>query len=392
MRAHKKNLAFTILFFLFFSCNENVKKSYVNVSSEFENIVVDTNMTFLKLSTIATSIDYIPLQTSENFIIGKIDKIKLFNNKFYILDKKSAKSLFIFDRSGKFLFSKTARKDELISINNLTDFFIDEKSELIYLYARDAKTIFVFNCSNGYLVRKIKLNGFFQNIAVLNPNSIILMRDGKQYADSYGDYKMCLFDSIGNLQKKWFDQAINKSFNIGQFVFDPNLSNGQFVFARTFIDTIYFLSDTGMNARYFVNLGGTNDKEIFTSNNYKKVISLLEKSESSYMSNFIFNSDSTLTFFMKSGNSIGQYNYNKKTKTGKLLRYIKNDIDNNMLPLMDYRNEKVAVSVIPADIVQQFFNLNSTTPDFKIKYKKLIELNNLITQDSNPVIALMSFN
>lgn len=55
-----------------------------------------------KLSQLIDSVVYIPLETSENCLIGRISKIVYSERCFYILDD-TANCLFKFDESGRFL-------------------------------------------------------------------------------------------------------------------------------------------------------------------------------------------------------------------------------------------------------------------------------------------------
>ncbi|PKO98453.1 MAG: hypothetical protein CVU13_09855 [Bacteroidetes bacterium HGW-Bacteroidetes-8] len=55
----------------------------------------------VKLSEVANSIEYIPLETSDSILIGNISKIVCENNKIYVSDNSD--KLFVFDREGMHL-------------------------------------------------------------------------------------------------------------------------------------------------------------------------------------------------------------------------------------------------------------------------------------------------
>ncbi|MDR3095059.1 MAG: 6-bladed beta-propeller, partial [Bacteroidales bacterium] len=57
----------------------------------------------LLLSEIASDVTYIPLETSPECLIGRIDKIISFDDKYYILDRQT-ESILVFDSTGKYLF------------------------------------------------------------------------------------------------------------------------------------------------------------------------------------------------------------------------------------------------------------------------------------------------
>ena len=63
-----------------------------------------------QLDTVQTSdinpiceVKYIPLELTDNSLIGKIDKMLFRNNYFYILDKSANIGVFVFNENGKFI-------------------------------------------------------------------------------------------------------------------------------------------------------------------------------------------------------------------------------------------------------------------------------------------------
>ena len=81
-----------------------------------------------KLSEFATNVEYIPLQTTDNSLMGRFtNKIVLMNKRFYI---ENTNEILCFDMDGKFLFKlqKTGRgPEEYIAINDF-DVSSDNKS------------------------------------------------------------------------------------------------------------------------------------------------------------------------------------------------------------------------------------------------------------------------
>lgn len=56
-----------------------------------------------KLSEIVEQVILIPLETKEESLIGRIDKLMEYKGLYYILDRDSRKGLIIFDSNGKFI-------------------------------------------------------------------------------------------------------------------------------------------------------------------------------------------------------------------------------------------------------------------------------------------------
>jgi len=149
-----KNRSFITLIALstaIISCNSGVDKGADN------NKVIDIEKSIgktavVKLSEVAKSIDYIPLETNDSVLISYISRIICENDKIYVTDNSD--KLYIFDLSGKYLntlFRKGRGPGEYI---NLRNFKVDEKSGniLVLDYTGD---ISIYD-TNLNFVKKIK--------------------------------------------------------------------------------------------------------------------------------------------------------------------------------------------------------------------------------------------
>lgn len=67
------------------------------------SIQIDWDHTSLGDFTVE-NIEYIPLETTENSLLGSVSKVLFRNNRFYVLDKMSG-GVYVFDRMGNFLSS-----------------------------------------------------------------------------------------------------------------------------------------------------------------------------------------------------------------------------------------------------------------------------------------------
>ena len=88
-------------------------------------INLDTKENIVKLSDIADTVTFIPLETKEESRLGSIDKLILENGNYIIVDKQLASAVFVFDQRGKFLHKigrKGKAKNEYIE---LTDAAVD---------------------------------------------------------------------------------------------------------------------------------------------------------------------------------------------------------------------------------------------------------------------------
>ena len=154
-----KNKIVTITFLLIgicFSCrNKNEAIKGETTDSGFNVIRLDPEQkiddNFL-ISHLTDSIEYIPIETTDNTIIGRIGKIVHWNSNFYVLDRLT-ETIFCFDNKGKFL-NKLQKKglgpDEYYSI---TDFCVSKSGEL-WVYS-SAQAFLKYDITNNQLLKKI---------------------------------------------------------------------------------------------------------------------------------------------------------------------------------------------------------------------------------------------
>ncbi len=118
----------------------------------------------IKAEDLITDIQYIPLETNSNCLIGHIDKIAISDDRLYILDKDSSKKLFVFDLDGNFIGSIGEPGKGPQEYIKLIDFSIDEKTKEIVLLDNFRK-ILIFKFSGEFVKsKKLSEKNFFQNI------------------------------------------------------------------------------------------------------------------------------------------------------------------------------------------------------------------------------------
>lgn len=138
---------------IFLSCvNKDTTESVSTTFSNVKHIKIDIKDAEEKiLSSIVDSISYVFLETNDSCLIGNIDKVVAYNNRFYILDKEKSKTLFIFDARGK-LITKINRKGKGPGeYSTPDDFVIDKEEKTVEIYNRALKKILKFNMDGKFL-------------------------------------------------------------------------------------------------------------------------------------------------------------------------------------------------------------------------------------------------
>jgi hypothetical protein len=375
------------------SCFQDNTRSVTTVAKDFVTLTADTSVLTMKLTDIASHITYVPLETTGSNFVGKVDKIELWDSLFFILDKRFAKSFFLFDKTGKFIYQKKVKTGDLSRISSISDFSIDRHNKVVYLFAGEQKMVMGFDIRTGNLLYSFPIKGFFSQVAFIDAHNFLFFRDGiHKYNDKYGEYRACLMNEKGTLLKRWIDNPINPYVNAGDIVYSQNNTDGQLLFTRTFIDTIYSFKNAAIEAVYKVDLGtGINSTVPRTIKDQNSIMAYISSPTSSFITYTLFSTTRNLGFYIKFNTAICLYYYDKQLKKGHLIRSFKNDIDNTLITLPNYMNDSCFVSAIDASALQQQYSFVSSTPDFATKYTKLIALNKEINAESNPVVAIVDF-
>lgn len=156
-----KNIYIFICFILVcFSCKkEATVRSIITNDSIFQTILVDPDDISLKeptnISAIADNIEYVPLQTADSILIGSLEKIIVWNKRYYIWDQLT-ESIFCFDSKGKFIFKLCNRGEGPEEYPRIRDFTMDMENGNIGIYSDMARAIYIYT-KDGEFIRKNKI-------------------------------------------------------------------------------------------------------------------------------------------------------------------------------------------------------------------------------------------
>ncbi len=158
-----KKIGYLLILILPFmvSCKKSrTVESFVTNDSLFQIITVNPDDINRKersrISEIAESIEYIPLQTEDSILIGEVSKIIVWENKYYILDKLS-ETIFCFGSDGKYqnrIYRQGTGPDEYLRIFNFT---IDRGTGNIVIYSDMGQGLYEYT-SDGKFVKKTSVS------------------------------------------------------------------------------------------------------------------------------------------------------------------------------------------------------------------------------------------
>lgn len=392
MNTLKKIVIFS--FVSLFACASNKEK----VKSEIIRIPIDPNE--IKFcddwGTIIEDIDFIPLETQKDAVIGGIGKIQ-FQNKTFLI-KTSDHKVFAFSNIGKLVyhFSNIGKgKNELPFV--LDCCFGQDKQ--LYIFGSDnylvidtaynivaEKNLPVSECTSignspvSWLVESS--NVFFQ---WYNSNSV-----------SPGNEKFCLYitDSSGKILSKHF--PYDHFTGEGSF---PQSTGNTLVAPPNLNDTIYYFNQGAINPMFYIDFGGKK----YISGTYKTETSDDLRTPHHLSSFFVRNglcgeilepvmNDEYLIFKFSSSKYRINCIYNKISKNVLLTTCYYNQIDNLFTPLHIFASyDNYFVASIDAWKVRQLMDENKTTCTFLNEKRRLELLEKLknVKETDNPVLMII---
>jgi hypothetical protein len=165
-----------LLLALVFSAFNSIEKDPVNVI----DVLSTPKSIMTNLSDIASDIEYIPLQTTPNSIIGRIISIKVRGNYIYVatVDRK----LFCFDKSGKYLLNlnKVGKGPE--EYEYCSEFDVNETNSIIAVKGLREIILYKQTSEDFIFLKRVKLANSPDVINFTGKNDNILL----QYSNTYG--------------------------------------------------------------------------------------------------------------------------------------------------------------------------------------------------------------
>ncbi len=252
------NKIYSLIFILALLACSNNKETYFettkNVSATIHNdslyvINLDTAQARdIRFSELFSKVHYIPLETNERSLIGRINQICEKGDTLFILDGIIAKKVYAFNKKGKFLFQVGERGNG--PGEYLTPTTIGINGQNFYIYDSGKKQILFYDLYTSDFSHAFKLN-------LQTENRYVALFNGEIYSDAYDFNKTNPFliqsiDSItGKSSQQWL---VTRSYNLG--IADPHFFTGEIFFYHTptglryhqmFTDTIIQINQKGVS-------------------------------------------------------------------------------------------------------------------------------------------------
>jgi len=135
-----------VLTFALFSCNSVTESSISNSTTiDIENSIGKAKV--VKLSELAKSIEYIPLETNDSVLLSEISGIVYSNDRIYVSDNSK---IFVFDNTGKYIRTLNKKGRGPGEYMMILSFKVDKSSGSIYITDQLGK-VYIYDSLHNYV-------------------------------------------------------------------------------------------------------------------------------------------------------------------------------------------------------------------------------------------------
>lgn len=224
----------------------------------------------LFLSDVVDSVWGVKLETSDESIIGVIDRIQLFNGNIYVLDRYKTKSLKCFEMNGTYIRTIGRIGNGPGEYVEITDFLFDENGITIYDQFQHK---FIFFNDKGDFVDERKLPFYFLRFYRFDQNNYLFsaVNADNEHLDKIVGYSVWSCDSTSAISKRG---RYKKKDKYTSYLVENNFQKvgNNVYYKEAKSDTIFRISDEGnIHAELVVGFGKmTPPDKLFLSENQKE--------------------------------------------------------------------------------------------------------------------------
>lgn len=225
---------------LFFSgCNE---KQPDNIGNAL-NVVEINNPAHISIEDFITDIDTIRLETSDKCLISSISKMRIMDQRYYILTNNSS-SIYVFNSDGSFNSEISDTGNGPGEYVRITSFEVDRTNKRIILSDAFSRRIFIYN-TDGVQIEVLQLD-FEPRLIIPHGNGFLNIYSGLR--NQYGkkemeNYNVHFLDSKGKFISSAIKITTPKRIDIGtDFIIDC-LNNGDVLFQPVLSNIVFKIEE-----------------------------------------------------------------------------------------------------------------------------------------------------
>ena len=323
---------------------------------------------------------FVKLETNESCLLGAIDQIEVFANKIYILDSYQTKSIYVFDKEGKYLNRLEGNRRGPGEFLMPLCFAIDPTDSALIVKDHQQSALLRYALNDLSFIDKIKTEEYPISFGVIPEQEALAF----YYPDrGNNDYQLRITDKNGQFIKELLpvDPKSKVLHGLGQnfYVYDGKLN----VFPH-FSNTIFSITPDSTTQRYHFYFGDYHfpDDEIFQKKEYNSQAIMSEIMNNSYvrlMAPYETDEHLLVKYYVKRQVLLGIYNKKKHTAI-------------NLDPEMVIDSLHLGTFPVPIGFNHNEF-IGQLTLDIQQKNRIMIpELQKLMadySEDSNPILILV---
>lgn len=373
-------ISISILFLHLSSCQDNNRNQTNKNNFQVVDLASTHNGDTINLSDFLTHKKYISLETKEECLIGHISKLKIYNDRIFILDPYIAKKLLVFDIKGNFLYPVSERGNGPGEYEDIFDFNIHDNK--IYIL-NNRSSIIEFTLDAKY-IKTYKLPLWANHFFNVNGEKWGLITNSDKSHGFESNFHLTENDFSN---EKGFVNSRYDDFPVSPFKQTCCLNDTNYFFLP-FDNSIYFASNKGISLKYkfeFPENCIINDSRI---KNYAKLPfrERVDKilNNSIFISSIIFTPRLKLISFSKKRKKFLCF-MNEKDHAIIPQKYLRNDVDNiTILPTFysNFNSNKIVACFQPHEIIEEIDKNRRTNSDLEKN------LSNSSEVTKNPIIAI----
>ena len=225
----------------------DIDRSRVNKIS----VDLDKKNDEVDLKKVIDSVSFIRLEMSQNSIIGHIDKVYFDDGKIFVVDRTSAKAIFIFDDQGNFINKIAAVGKAPNEFLEIQDVAIDKENKRIVLLDLAGRRCIFFNYNGDYSFGR-QMYFYFSGLEIVDSSHIAFSTEtaANDHLPSINNNYLLVGDFQGKVFSKDFPyRDADRAFTY--FNEYPVKRFGQHVFFNPrFNDTLFEVTANRLIARY----------------------------------------------------------------------------------------------------------------------------------------------
>jgi hypothetical protein len=361
------------------------KHSIVQVPRSISIIEVDvTSNDEMQLSNFFQDVKIVKLETKDNVLLGEINYIVQANNKIYITDVY-ASTLYIFDKTGKFLSSINKKGQGPGEYIGVTQFVVDREN--IVVMSRSLRKLMIYS-ESGEFLSEHKVNCSALDISLLD-NHYYVLYCGNDKAGS--ENKLHLIDT-DNTEKQFIPVDAVRSKYL-HYISPYNFFKGTNAvrFFEPYNDTVYTITKDKVEPAFYIDFKGKNIPSSFYGAGHENIMtfaqSLMQHEYAAGVFRFAESEQTKMFFTYYQWNKAKLTLYDMQNKISRTFSSIYDDVvfKSLVIPVNDFKyfaSENIIFPVNASNIVEWRNNYQIDE-----KYKDVI---NAVNEDDNQVLFIFN--